>query len=69
MVDEILNAIRRIPGTQAAAVTQCTLSPLELARAYLRGADRARYEILHGNDIASCGVGADYFRRETCSSK
>ncbi|HYW44838.1 MAG TPA: ABC transporter permease [Bryobacteraceae bacterium] len=59
----ILTYMRRLPGTQAAALTQCTpLSGGSMFITFSRS-DRPLPEPFHrGDGIAVCGVGPDYFQ-------
>jgi len=60
LANEILEAVRQIPGTEAGAVTQCTPLYSEAGTRVFARSDRPRYGI--GDNIAICGVGPDYFR-------
>jgi putative ABC transport system permease protein len=59
---DILNDLRRIPGTEAAALTQCTPISTRNDITFTRS-DRPLPEPFHrGDDITECGVGPDYLK-------
>ncbi len=64
LTDELLAFIRHVPGTEAAALTQCT--PLESTGPMwitFSRSDRPLPEPFHpGDSIGVCGAGADYFK-------
>jgi predicted permease len=63
LASEVLAYLRGIPGTQAAATAQCTpLSTGPVLSTFSRS-DRPLPEPYHrGDNIAVCGIGADYFK-------
>jgi putative ABC transport system permease protein len=61
LASDVSTDLRRIPGTEAAALTQCT--PLSAGSAYITfsRSDRPLPEPFHrGDNVGVCGVGPDY---------
>ena len=60
---EVLTYLRRIPGTETAALTQCTPLSAGIASATFSRSDRSVPEPWHrGDNIGICGVGPDYLK-------
>jgi predicted permease len=63
LASDVLTYLRRMPGTEAAALTQCTpLVAGNTVRIFARS-DRPLPEAFHrGDNISVCGTGADYLK-------
>ncbi len=63
LADDVLAVIRRLPGTEAADVTQCTPLTGGPALVTFSRSDRPLPEPFHrGANLMVCGVGPEYFR-------
>jgi putative ABC transport system permease protein len=60
---DVLTYLRRIPGTEAAAFTQCTPISAGSSVSTFSRSDRPLPEPFHrGDNIHVCGIGTDYFK-------
>ncbi|WP_321473130.1 ABC transporter permease [uncultured Paludibaculum sp.] len=60
---EIVTELRRMPGTEAAAVTQCTPLAAGVSMITFSRSDRPLPEPFHrGDNVGVCGAGPDYLR-------
>jgi putative ABC transport system permease protein len=63
LAEDVLNFLRRIPGTEAAALTQCTPLWTGIAFSTFTRSDRPIPEAWHrGESAGICGVGPDYLK-------